>query len=110
MRNSGNTDSLVMGLLLKVMVATGAKARNRRIFLASSGRLENAMNAGKHRPAERVWALPTYTHCTTHTTSTTGLKVRVKVKVKVMFSSDAQYKKLGDRVSLGVRVLPEIEV
>lgn len=47
MKNSGNTDSLVMGLLLKAMVATGARARNSRIFLASSGSLENAMNAGK---------------------------------------------------------------
>lgn len=47
MKDSGNTDSLVMGLLLKAMVATGARARNSRIFLASSGSLENAMNAGK---------------------------------------------------------------
>lgn len=47
MRNSGSTDSLVMGLAVNAIVATGAKPKNNLIFLATSGRVENAMNPGK---------------------------------------------------------------
>lgn len=36
-----------MGLEANATVATGAKPRNNLILLASSGRVENAMNAGK---------------------------------------------------------------
>lgn len=47
MRNSGRTDSLVMGLPVNATVATGAKPKNSLILPASSGSVENAMNAGK---------------------------------------------------------------
>jgi len=47
MRKSGRTDSWVIGLLVNATVATGAKPKNIRILLASSGSVENAMNAGK---------------------------------------------------------------
>lgn len=47
MTNSGRTASLVMGLPVKATVATGAKPKNSLILLASSGSIENAMNAGK---------------------------------------------------------------
>lgn len=46
-RNSGRTDILVMGLAVNATVATGAKPKNNLILLASSGSVENAMNAGK---------------------------------------------------------------
>lgn len=49
MRKLGRTDSLAMGLLAKATVATGAKPKNNLILLASSGRVENAMNAGKEQ-------------------------------------------------------------
>lgn len=47
MSDSGRTAILVMGLLVKAVVATGAKPKKRRILLASSGSAEKAMNAGK---------------------------------------------------------------
>lgn len=47
MKPSCTTDSLVMGLEENATVATGAKAKNNLILLASSGSMENAMNAGK---------------------------------------------------------------
>lgn len=47
MRTSGSIDSLVMGLDVNAIVATGAKPKNSLIFLATSGRVENAMNAVK---------------------------------------------------------------
>lgn len=36
-----------MGLVVNATVATGAKPKNNLILLASSGSVENAMNAGK---------------------------------------------------------------
>ena len=78
MRNSGKTDSLVMGLLLKAMVATGAKATNKRILLATSGRLEKAMNAGS-------------THTHTHTHSHDDPATTAKMAVKGQIQSQSQF-------------------
>ena len=53
-RKSGRNDSLVMGLLAKATVATGARPTNSLILLASSGMLENARKAGgEERERER---------------------------------------------------------
>lgn len=53
MRNSGITDNLVMGLLVNPTVATGARAKNILILLASSGIVEKAMNAKKQESEEK---------------------------------------------------------
>lgn len=53
MRNSGITDNLVMGLLVNPTVATGARAKNILILLASSGIVEKAMNAEKQESEEK---------------------------------------------------------
>lgn len=45
MRNSGIKDNLVMGLFVSATVATGARAKNILILLASSGIVEKAMKA-----------------------------------------------------------------
>lgn len=52
MRKSGNNESLVMGLLVKATVATGASPKNILILLASSGMLEKATKAAGERGRE----------------------------------------------------------
>ncbi len=49
MRHSGISDNLLMGLLVNPTVATGARAKNILILLASSGIVEKAMNAKKQK-------------------------------------------------------------
>lgn len=51
-------DSLAMGLEANATVATGAKPRNNLILLASSGSVENAMNAGKQEGDKELRTLP----------------------------------------------------
>lgn len=63
MRTSGSTDSLVMGLDVNAIVATGAKPKNSLIFLATSGRVENAMNAVKYNKCKPLNAVTTVGVC-----------------------------------------------
>lgn len=56
-------DSFAMGLEANLTVATGAKPRNNLILLARSGRVENAMNAGKQENNTKTLKTFPIEHC-----------------------------------------------